>query len=97
MKNKTRKFFCLSIGWMLTLFGITVGNVSCVYGPAYDEDQMKKLNQLEADVEEIRQKVWTKEMEVLDLKKEAAKNEQKIKYLEQEKDSLKLLLENFEK
>lgn len=97
MKNKTKKLFCLSIGWLLSLFGITVGNISCAYGPACDEELMKKKYDLEAEVEAINQKVRTKEMEISELMKGVAKNDEKIKFLEQERDSLKILLENFEK
>lgn len=97
MKNKIKKYFCISIAWLLSMFGVTVGNVSCVYGPAYDEEQLKKLNQLEAEVDEINQKIRTKDNEVIALQKEITKNDEKIKYLKQERDSLKLLLENFEK
>lgn len=97
MKNKTKKLFCLSIGWLLSLFGITVGNISCAYGPACDEELMKKRADLEAEIEAINQKVHTKENETYDLMKGVNDNNHKIKFLEHERDSLKILLENFEK
>lgn len=97
MKNKTKKLFCLSIGWLLSLFGITVGNISCTYGPACDEELMKKKYDLEAEIEVINQKVHEKQNEINDLQKGISKNDQKKKDLERERDSLKILLENFEK
>ena len=97
MKNRTRKLFCISIGWLLSLFGISVGNISCTYGTACDEEIMKKKYDLEAEIEGINKKVQTKEDEINALMKGISNNDQKIKYLKQERDSLKILLENFEK
>ncbi len=96
MRNKLKKLFCLSIGWILSLFGIAVGNISCAYGPACNEEQMRIMYDLQAEHDEIISKVRAKENEINDLMKNVTNNEHKIKILEQEKDSLKLLLENFE-
>jgi hypothetical protein len=97
MKNKVNKFFCYLTGWLLTLLGITISNVSCVYGPGYDEEQFHKMNQLEEEVLNLEKKVEKIKDEKFSLMKNIVDNDSKIKYLEQERDSLKILLENFEK
>jgi|WetSurMetagenome_2_1015567.scaffolds.fasta_scaffold04823_4 hypothetical protein len=96
MKNKINKFICYLTGWLLTLFGITIGNISCVYGPAYDEEQFHKMKQLEEEVLNLEKKMEKIRDEKFNLMRDINKNENNIKYLERERDSLKILLENFE-
>jgi|WetSurMetagenome_2_1015567.scaffolds.fasta_scaffold105593_2 hypothetical protein len=97
MINKVNKFLCYLTGWLLTLLGITISNVSCVYGPGYDEEQLFQMRQKEKEVLDLENKIGKIKDEEYKLMRNIKENEYKIKYLEQEKDSLKTLLENFEK
>jgi hypothetical protein len=97
MKNSIKKYLCYSTGWLLSVFGIVAGNISCVYGPAFDEEEFHRVRQMETEVKKLEWQVKLIEDEKYRLMKDVVRNDDKIKYLKQERDSLKILLENFEK
>ena len=98
MKNKIINRWGIIISSVLSFFGIFVGSFACVYGPpGGSEEEYYKLNQLKAEVEDLQKKLNDKEFLRGKFEKDIANYESKIKALERERDSLMILLKEFDK
>lgn len=92
------KKWVLFLTWILSVFGISTGNFGCAaYGPPGGEEEIRQLNDLKSEVEQLQSELNKKETEKTDIQKHKANSDEKIRKLEREADSLKILLNEFDK
>jgi hypothetical protein len=97
-KNKILIKWRYILAWLLSIFGISVGVFGCVaYGPAGDNEQIKQLNDLKEESIVLERKNKSTEKELQKLEKDVEKKEKAVKNLQEEKDTLIILLQNYEK
>lgn len=96
MKNKFLNRWSIIIISMLSFFGIFVGSFACGYTPGYDEE-CDNLRQLKKEVWELQNKLDNKMLEKTHLQKDITKYDNDIKFLKMEKDSLLILINEFDK
>jgi len=97
MKNKTLNYWSKLLSLILSFFGIIVGSFACVYGPPDNSEEMRKINDLKVEIENLQQKFYNIESEKGSLQKDIVNSQAKIRMLNKEKDSLTILLEEFDK
>jgi len=84
------------VAWILSLLGISVGNFGCTaYGPG-DHEEIYQLNDLKKEVIELEKSNRISENEILKLKAEIDNKSKSIINFQEEIDSLKILLGNFD-
>lgn len=86
------------LSWILSLLGVSVGYYGCsVYGPAGDNDEIRQLNDLKKEAIKIERTNKNTEKEIQKLEKDVEKKEEALKKLQKEKDTLEIILQNYEK
>jgi hypothetical protein len=97
MKNKILSNWGKLLSSVLSFFGIVVGSFACAYGVPYGEEGLRQLYDLEAEINNLQQKLYNVESEKADIQKDIANRHERIKMLNHEKDSLTILLQEFDK
>lgn len=86
------------LSWLLSLSGVSVGYYGCsVYGPAGDNEEIRQLNDFKKEAIKVERINKNTEKEILILEKNVEKKEESLKKLQKEKDTLEILLQNYEK
>jgi|WetSurMetagenome_2_1015567.scaffolds.fasta_scaffold04823_5 hypothetical protein len=97
-KNKLLIKCSYLLAWLLSFLGISVGVFGCVaYGPAGDNEQIKQLNDLKEESIVLERKNKNTAKEIQKLEKDVEKKEKAVKKLQEEKDTLEIILQNYEK
>jgi len=98
MKNKILKRWSIIISFVFSFCGIFIGSFSCAYGPpGGSEEDLYRMSQLKEEVQKLQNKLNKEESEKLNIQKDLAKYDYEIKKLQREKDSLMILIEEYDR
>lgn len=96
--KKFLKKCAVILSWLLSLLGVSVGYYGCsVYGPAGDNEEIRQLNDLKKEAIDVERMNKNTEKEIFKLEKDVKKKEEALKKLQNEKDTLEILIQNYEK